>query len=79
METLGEGAFGEVVRAKKKPTCALTLSDEFFALKLVPKECVNKVEEEVLVQAFGHPFLVQLHASFWTVASYSFKHFMTMH
>ena len=63
---LGNGIYGRVPLAKKKSTGGRSSSEEVFALKFVSKECVSKVEKEVLPRAVGHPFLVQLLAYFQT-------------
>ena len=76
---LGKGAFGKVVLAKKKATGGHSSSEEMFALKFVRKQHVPKIEKEVLVQAVGHPFLVQLITYFQTKVTCCFKHSMTMH
>jgi hypothetical protein len=54
-------------------------SEELFALKFVHHTHVNEIEKEVLFQAVGHPFLVQLHAYFRTRVNCSFMHSVTMH
>jgi hypothetical protein len=62
MKDLGKGAFGKVVLARLKSTGGQSSSEELFALKFVSYIHVTKTEKEVLFQADGHPFLVQLHA-----------------
>jgi hypothetical protein len=76
---LDRGRFGQVILAKNKSTGGRSPSKEFFALKIVPHPCVSEVEKEVLIQAFGHPFLVQLLSYFQTDVCCSCKQLMSVH
>jgi hypothetical protein len=53
IETLGMGAFSHVILA-----AGCNSSKELFALKLVRRQQVSKMEKEVLLQAVNHSFLV---------------------
>jgi serine/threonine protein kinase len=55
---LGRGGFGQVILAKKNSTGRHSSSKKFFPLKVVSNPCVYKVENEVLIRALRHPFLV---------------------
>jgi hypothetical protein len=72
------GSFGKVILARKKSKDGKSSSEEKLALKIVPHQRVSRVEKEVFIQAIGHPFLVQLVASFHTEVTCRFKQPMTM-
>jgi serine/threonine protein kinase len=56
---------------RRNPQVAIA-SEEVFTLKFVPNKHVSKVKKEVLIQAAGHPFLVQLFTYFQTEDSLCF-------
>ena len=59
IKPLGEGRFGKFVLAKKISTDG-RCSKEVFTMKILPNERFINAEKQVLIQAVGHPFLVQL-------------------
>jgi len=54
----------------KDDNTSCIINQEVFALKLVRNKLMSKVEKEFLLQALGHPFLVQLLAYFQTKESF---------
>jgi serine/threonine protein kinase len=79
IKLLGKGNFGKVFLARKISKDGKSSSEEKLAVKIVPHYCVSEVEKEVFILAIGHPFLVQLVASFHTEVTCRSKQFMTMH
>jgi len=57
-------------RVLKDDNTSCIINQEVFALKLLRNKLISKVEKEFLLQALGHPFLVQLLAYFQTNESF---------
>jgi|SRR5215510_12587115 len=70
---LSGGVIRRVCLAKKR------LTEDRFALKIVLKPFVSKVEKEVLNQAAGSRFLMHLITYFETTVSCGFKQSVSMH
>jgi serine/threonine protein kinase len=76
---LGKGAFGQVIKLKKKATGGRSSNKEFFALKVVSHSLVSEVEKDIRICARGHPFLVYLHSHFKPKVCGSSKLSMFLH